>query len=137
SEPVLSPRRRDGRTGAPMSDLAIGPEMLSQLGARMRQAGLVGRAFVVSDSQVFALHGERALAGLRASGFEVATYQIVAGEPSKSLDCASAIYDWLAEQRAERIDAIVALGGGVVGDVAGFVAATFLRGMPLIQVPTT
>src|SRR6185312_955092 len=50
---------------------------------------------------------------------------------------ASKLYDWLAEQRAERIDSVVALGGGVVGDVAGFAAATFLRGMPLVQVPTT
>ena len=120
-----------------MPDLAIGPGLLSQLGARMREAGLTGRVFVVSDDRVFPTYGESAIVGLQVGGFAVTSYQFPAGEPSKSLECASAIYDWLSEQRAERIDAIVALGGGVVGDIAGFVAATFLRGMPLVQVPTT
>lgn len=120
-----------------MSELAIGLGQLSKLGARMRAAGLDGRAFVVSDDRVFALYGERAVEGLRAGGFEPACFQFPNGERTKVLASAARLYDWLAENRAERTDAIVALGGGVVGDVAGFVAATFLRGMPLVQVPTT
>jgi 3-dehydroquinate synthase len=120
-----------------MSELAIGPGLLNLLGTKMREAGLTGRAFLVSDDVVFPLFGEAALAGLREGGFEVASHQMPDGERTKSLAGASAIYDWLAEQRAERGDTIVALGGGVVGDVAGFVAATYLRGMPLVQVPTT
>src|SRR6185295_16855262 len=58
-------------------------------------------------------------------------------EQLKALSQTNAMYDWLVDHRAERIDAVVALGGGVVGDLAGFVAATYLRGMPFVQVPTT
>lgn len=120
-----------------MSELAIGPGLLSQLGERMRSVGLKGRVFVISNDRVFPLYGERALRGIREAGFVAEAYQLPDGEPTKSLTAASALYDWLAAHHAERTDAIVALGGGVVGDVAGFVAATFLRGMPLVQVPTT
>jgi 3-dehydroquinate synthase len=103
----------------------------------MRGVKLKGRAFLVSDDRVYPRYGERAEAGLREGGFEVARYVLPSGESTKQLGTAQILYDWLAEERAERQDAIVALGGGVVGDVAGFVAATFLRGMPLVQVPTT
>ncbi len=120
-----------------MSKLVIGRGILGQLGEQMREVGLHGRAFLVSNERVFPLYGEAALAGLRAGGYEVAVYQLPDGEPTKSLASCSTLYDWLADHRAERIDAVVALGGGVVGDVAGFAAATFLRGMPLVQVPTT
>jgi 3-dehydroquinate synthase len=120
-----------------LSELAIGPGQLTRLGKKMRAIGLEGRAFVISDDRVFPLYGAAAVEGLRAGGFETASYQLPNGEPTKVLASASRLYDWLAENRAERNDAVVALGGGVVGDVAGFVAATFLRGMPLVQVPTT
>ena len=103
----------------------------------MRDANVKGRAFVISDTHVLPRYGKVAVDGLRESGYDVATIAVPAGESSKSLPSAQSLYDWLVEQKAERSDAIVALGGGVVGDVAGFVAATFLRGMPLIQVPTT
>jgi 3-dehydroquinate synthase len=120
-----------------MSVLAIGRGLLSQLGAKMRDVDLSGRAFVISNDRVYPLYGETAVAGLKAAGYEVASYRLPDGETTKSLQSTYVLYDWLVDQRAERIDAIVALGGGVVGDVAGFVAATFLRGMPLVQVPTT
>lgn len=120
-----------------LSTLAIGTGLLAQLGARLRQAGLRGKVFVVSDDRVFPLYGERALQGLRDGGFDAQAYQLKEGESSKDLATASALWDWLARERAERIDTIVALGGGVVGDVAGFVASTYLRGLPLVQVPTT
>ncbi len=120
-----------------MSVLAIGSGLLGQLGAKMREVGLNGRAFLISNDVVYPMYGEAAVAGLRSAGYEVASYQLPDGEPTKCLQSAYLLYDWLVDQRAERIDAIVALGGGVVGDVAGFVAATFLRGMPLVQVPTT
>jgi 3-dehydroquinate synthase len=103
----------------------------------MRDVGLTGRAFVVSNDRVFPLYGPRAIDGLRESRFVVEAFQLPDGEPTKSLTSGQVLYDWLAEHRAERGDAIVSLGGGVIGDVAGFVAATFLRGMPLVQVPTT
>jgi 3-dehydroquinate synthase len=103
----------------------------------MRDAGLRGRAFVISNECVLPLYGEQLSVSLRTAGYEVAVYQLPDGEPTKSLQSAQLLYDWLAECRAERIDTIIALGGGVVGDVAGFTAATFLRGIPLVQVPTT
>ncbi|MGH2458491.1 MAG: 3-dehydroquinate synthase [Chloroflexota bacterium] len=120
-----------------MSDLAIGRGLLTRLGAALREAGLGGRAFVISDDRVFPLWGGMAVEGLQAGGYSVAAYQLPAGELTKCLASAQLLYDWLVEQRAERVDTIVALGGGVVGDVAGFVAATFLRGVPFVQVPTT
>ncbi len=120
-----------------MSVLAIGSGILPRLGEKLREAGLSGRVFLVSDDHVFPLWGDAALNGLRAGGFTVVSYQLPAGELTKSLAATYRLYDWLVEHRAERVDTIVALGGGVVGDVAGFVAATFLRGMPFVQVPTT
>jgi 3-dehydroquinate synthase len=119
------------------SELAIGPGLLARLGASLREVGLRGKVFLVSDDRVFPLHGETALSGLRDAGFQAHVFLLKNGEPSKELASAGALWDWLARERAERIDAIVALGGGVVGDVAGFVAATYLRGIPLVQAPTT
>lgn len=110
---------------------------LDDLGALMRDAGLRGRAFVVADDAVARLFGERALASLRAAGFEPELFAFPAGEASKSLDTVRTVYDWLLDHRAERGSAVVALGGGVTGDMAGFVAATYLRGVPLVHVPTS
>jgi len=110
---------------------------LDDLGALMRDAGLRGSAFVISDDCVAPIFGERALASLRASGFEAALRTFPAGEASKSLETVRAMYDWLLDGHAERGSAVVALGGGVTGDLAGFVAATYLRGVPFVQAPTS
>jgi len=110
---------------------------LDDLGALMRDAGLRGRAFVVADDAVARLFGERALASLRAAGFEPELFAFPAGEASKVLETVRAVYDWLLDHRAERGSPVVALGGGVTGDMAGFVAATYLRGVPLVHVPTS
>ncbi|MCJ7509508.1 MAG: 3-dehydroquinate synthase [Dehalococcoidia bacterium] len=110
---------------------------LPDLGQRMADAGLAGRAYLISDSMVHAHWGTAAEEALRAAGLRVASHVVPAGETSKSLETAAAIYDWLVSQRAERGEAIVALGGGMVCDLAGFVAATFLRGLPLVHVPTS
>src|SRR3989337_332484 len=79
----------------------------------------------------------RLQAALEAAGIPVASYTVPPGGASKSLETAAAIYDWLIGQRAERGHAIVALGGGMVTDLAGFVAATYARGVPLVHVPTS
>jgi len=110
---------------------------LAGLGRRMAEAGLAGRAYLISDSMVHARWGTAAEEALQAAGFRVASHVVPAGETSKSLETAAAIYDWLVSQRAERGEAIVPLGGGMVCDLAGFVAATFLRGLPLVHVPTS
>jgi 3-dehydroquinate synthase len=103
----------------------------------MRDAGLSGAAFVIADDCVAPLFAERTLAALRAAAFECDLHTFPAGEASKNLDTVRAAYDWLLEHRAERTSTVVALGGGVTGDLAGFVAATYLRGVPFVQVPTS
>ena len=95
------------------------------------------RAWVIADTTVMQLHGERILADLARDGVTVNARAVPPGESSKSVATAHELWAWLAEQGAERGDPIIALGGGVVGDLAGFVAAAYLRGVPLIQVPTT
>jgi 3-dehydroquinate synthase len=110
---------------------------LDDLGALLRDAGLRGSAFVVSDDAVAARYADRASASLRAGGFEPFVFTFPAGEASKSLATVSRVYDWLLDARAERSSPVVALGGGVVGDLAGFAAATYLRGVPFVQAPTS
>ncbi len=99
--------------------------------------GLPPRAWVIADATVMRLHGERIVADLARDGVAVRSRAVPPGEPSKSVAVAAELWSWLAAQGAERGDPIIALGGGVVGDLAGFVAAAYLRGVPLIQVPTT
>jgi len=108
-----------------------------QLGQRLLDAGLTGRAFIVCDSNVIHPYGRAAQRSLHKAGIEVGIFSFPAGEARKTLETAGLIYQWLAERRVERRDVIVAVGGGVVGDLAGFVAATYLRGIKLVQVPTS
>jgi len=115
----------------------VGWDNLDGLGGRMRNAGLAGQAYVISDDSVFPIYGDSLVGQLKDSGFSVDSFAVPHGELSKSFDTAQRLYDWLVEQRGERGDSIVALGGGVVGDLAGFVAATFLRGIAFVQVPTS
>ncbi|MBT4513181.1 MAG: 3-dehydroquinate synthase [Chloroflexi bacterium] len=117
--------------------IMVGWGLLDTLGQKMKNAGLAGTAYLISDDQVFPLYGERVRASLKSAGFNIESLVVTQGEPSKSWAVAMRIYDFLVLHRAERSHTIVALGGGVVGDLAGFIAATFLRGMPLVQVPTS
>jgi shikimate kinase/3-dehydroquinate synthase len=110
---------------------------LFDLGLRLREAGLTGQAYMVSDETVFARYGRQTEAALAQADIPVASYAVPPGEGSKSLDTAAAIYDWLIGQRAERGHAVVALGGGMVTDLAGYVAATYVRGLPLVHCPTS
>jgi shikimate kinase/3-dehydroquinate synthase len=115
----------------------VGYGLLDKLGEKMKKAALSGTAFIISDENVFSLYGDKITQELKDAGFGTRSYIVPPGEETKSLDYAARIYDFLVQHRAERNDIIVALGGGMVGDLAGFVAATFLRGMPWIQVPTS
>ena len=125
-------------TGGITSTIVVEPEGLAGLGALLVAHGFGrGRVFVISDDNVWAAHGERVSATLAAAGLRAREKTIPAGEESKSLARAIDLYTWLAGERAERGEAILAFGGGVVGDLAGFVAATYLRGVPLVQVPTS
>ena len=111
--------------------------ILDDLGKYLLGAGIRGPVYVITDSKVSELHGRQVEEALKSSGIEVHGYTVAAGEASKTLGTAGDIYTWLAEQRCERGHAIIAVGGGMVGDLAGFVAATFLRGVSVIQVPTS
>ena len=115
----------------------VGWGLLDELGQRCRRVGLSTTAYLVSDETVFRRYGRRAQAALEAADIPTHTLTLPAGETSKTLEMAGVCYGWLAERRAGRRHFIVALGGGVVGDLAGFVAATFNRGMPFVQVPTS
>lgn len=110
---------------------------LQDLGGRLATLGLGSRVAVVTDPTVRRRHGAVVLRSLRAAGFTPHLLLVPAGEQAKTLRCAQRLYDQLAARRWERQEAVLALGGGTVGDLAGFVAATYLRGVPLVQVPTT
>ncbi len=115
----------------------VGWGVLGDLGARLREGGLGRHAYLVSDEQVFHHLGDEAGAALRQAEIAFDSYTVPPGEASKTLATASGIYDWLIERKAERGHVIIALGGGVVTDLGGFVAATFARGLPLVHVPTS
>ena len=115
----------------------VGWGLLDDMGRRMLQLGLSDCVSIISDENVFQHHGHRACTALEQAGFHVESFLVPPGETTKTIDTAVKLYDWLVERRTERIHAIIALGGGMVGDLAGFAAATFLRGLPLVQVPTS
>lgn len=115
----------------------IGDGIAPTLGERLTALGLPGRAFLITDQRVAERYAGALMAGLERAGYRPEMMAIAGGEGAKSLIQAGELYAWLADQRAERRDTVVALGGGVIGDLAGFVAATYLRGVPLVQVPTT
>ena len=95
------------------------------------------RAMIISDSNVYPLFGEKVAVSLREAGFRVFSCTFPAGEQSKQLSTVEGFYRALAENHFTRSDFVVALGGGVTGDMAGFAAATFLRGIDFVQVPTS
>ena len=115
----------------------VGYGLVDKLGEKMKEAALSGTATIISDENVFSLYGSKVEEILKDAGFAVGSFVVPPGEETKNIDYAIKIYDFLVEHRAERDDIIIALGGGMVGDLAGFVAATFLRGVPWIQVPTS
>ena len=124
-------------TGQDRYPIWVGPGELERLPDRLRQLGLDGTVYVIADENVMAEHGERLVQVLDGGGFRGASYVVPAGETSKRLRVVEELYAWLAGERAERKDTVLAFGGGVIGDVAGLVAATYLRGMPLVQLPTS
>ncbi len=115
----------------------IGPGLLYSLGAEAAAVCKPGRAAIVSDSHVYPLYGEAAEKSLQQAGFHTVHFVFSAGEESKNGTTYLQLLNFLAENQLTRSDLIIALGGGVTGDLAGFAAATYLRGIAYIQVPTT
>jgi len=123
-----------GRRSYPIK---VGGGLLPRLGAECAQLKLGSRCAVITDSNVGKKIAPAALKSLSAAGFAPVLITVPAGEKTKRLAVVEKCHDQLAAHRLERKSFIVALGGGVVGDLAGFVAATYLRGIPFVQVPTT
>lgn len=117
--------------------ILLGADLLDVLGVMLRARGLRGTVALIGDSNVAPLYGERVAKSLAMSGFEPVLLRVPAGEASKTLDTASVLYEKLVEGGIERSGLVIALGGGMIGDLAGFVAATYLRGIPWIDVPTS
>ena len=125
------------RSSAHSCPIFAGTGVFDRLGELCRSVGLTTTAYLISDSNVFYSHGRRAQVALESADIPVHTFVVPAGENSKRLETLELVYTWLAEQRAERGHFVVGLGGGVVGDLAGYAAATFNRGLPLVQAPTS
>lgn len=118
-------------------DIGIGEGLLPGIGAACKAVGLAGVAAVVSNPTVAPLYADQVVSSLQEAGFSPVTIEIPDGEEYKTSATLNGVYDRLIEAGLDRRSFIVALGGGVVGDLAGFAAATFLRGIPFVQVPTT
>jgi len=125
------------RTSGRTYPVFTGWGILNRLGARLKECGISGKVVVITDETVHSYHGRNVIRGLEKSGFTVYCLAVPPGEKSKTIGQAVNIYDFLIENKVERTDAIIALGGGMIGDLAGFAAATYLRGVPLIQLPTS
>lgn len=121
-------------------DVRIGSGLLDTLGEHLAAAGIVAaqtKALVITDENVGPLYLARAKASLSAVGVRVSEITVPAGEDTKSVEVANEVWQAMAQLALGRDSVVVALGGGVVGDLAGFVASTYMRGIPVVQVPTT
>jgi len=118
-------------------DIVIAAGSRARVGELCRGLGLGSRCLVVTDEMVGPLYGRPVIEGLRGAGFAVESVTIAAGEQAKTLATVERLYDDMLRFALDRKSFVLALGGGVVGDVAGFAAATYMRGIAVVQVPTT
>jgi 3-dehydroquinate synthase len=134
---VAATQRVRVRLGPRSYDVHIGWEILPELGRAMAALGLGPRALIVADGNVADSHAPLCASALHAAGLQTHLVVVPPGEGSKTLRGAERLYDACLDCGLDRSSCIVALGGGVVGDLAGFVAATYMRGVDFVQVPTT
>ena len=132
AEPAATVRTSQGDYRIMVSRGAV-----EEIGPEMRNAGLGGRAFLIADYSMFPLLVRRLHEALERGGYETHALILELGESAKNIETAIKVWEWLGEQRAERIDCLVAMGGGVTTDLVGFVAGTWLRGVPVVHVPTS
>ena len=118
-------------------DVIIGRNLLASTGEYVKKVVNCTNLALITDDKVDALYADKVICSLKENGFEVKKFVFVHGEASKNLSTYGEILDFLAKNHITRTDALIALGGGVVGDMAGFAAATYLRGIKYIQIPTT
>jgi 3-dehydroquinate synthase len=126
------------RTSAGDYPVWVGWNVMERLGERVKEtlSPSPRTAYIVTDEGVYR-QARRAQLAMEGAGIPTHMFLIPPGERSKTLESAQHIYSWLASRKAERSDLVLAVGGGVVGDLGGFAAATYLRGMPFAQVPTS
>ena len=117
--------------------VSVGSGLLPSVGPRLAALGYRGRCAVITNDRVGPLYAPAVVASLRSAGLDPIVIEVPDGEPQKNLQWLSVIYDRLLDAGLDRASVVVALGGGVVGDLAGFAAATFLRGIAFVQLPTT
>lgn len=115
----------------------VGADILPEIGELCRPFRLSGRGVLITNAVVGPLYSQRVLSSFEAAGIALALLQVPDGEEFKNLQMASHLYEQLLPLGLDRRSPVVALGGGVIGDLAGFVAATFMRGLPLIHAPTS
>ncbi|MDH5201718.1 MAG: 3-dehydroquinate synthase [Nitrospirota bacterium] len=118
-------------------DISIGSNILDRLGDNLKSFGLSPRIAIISNPKVYPLYGKRVSDSIKNAGFNAITVTIPDGEEYKDLLWIQHIYDELLKAKLDRSSALIALGGGVVGDITGFAASTYMRGISYIQVPTT
>tara|TARA_Y100000758_G_C16033058_1_gene415351 strand:- start:76 stop:1212 length:1137 start_codon:yes stop_codon:yes gene_type:complete len=114
----------------------VGWGILEEVGTRVKSLMSPSAAYVIADEKAHS-YASKTQISMEAVGIPTHIYKIASGETSKNLETVRQVYTWLAERKAERGHLILAVGGGVVGDLVGFVAATYLRGIPFVQIPTT
>lgn len=123
--------------GSNSYEVYIGSGLLAQTGRWLKESGFSGKLVVITDPTVNRLYGDTLNQSLNKEGFSIVTLLVPEGEEQKSLETAGRLYHELTSSSTERTTPVLALGGGVIGDLTGFVAATYLRGIPLVQIPTT
>ena len=123
--------------GSRSYEIHIACGLLAQSGPKLKEIGLGPKLVIITNPVVKGLYGDALRQGLTKDGFSVAVLEVADGEEQKTLEMAGWLYTELGNIYAERATPILALGGGVIGDLAGFVAATYMRGVPLVHIPTT
>ncbi len=118
-------------------DISIGKDILDDIGSRVKSLGFGRKIGLISNPEVFALYGERVRRAVELAGFEVTVVKVPDGESYKDYQWAYYIHGELLKAGFDRKSALLALGGGVIGDITGFVASTYMRGIGYVQVPTT
>ena len=126
-----------GQSRTAKYDIVIGTDLLPQTGAFLQPLNLGHKVLVITNSAVRKLHGKAVEESLRQSGYKVQVAEVPDSEEPKTPDQATKLYDVMFNAGMDRNSPVLALGGGVVGDLSGFVAATYMRGVPFVQIPTT
>jgi len=118
-------------------DICIGSNIIGKIGAKLKSLNSIPKTAIISNPTVYGLYGKKVLNSIKSSGFDAVPVIIPDGERYKDVSIVQKIYGELLRHRLDRKSALIALGGGVIGDITGFVASTYMRGIAYMQIPTT